>query len=96
MNNILDAETLQSREGIRARAEDIQRTLFLDRDGQEFKPEKYIRDIIGSQKMDTMAGITNGTACQFTCPNQIIAYVLLIAGIIGIIIAYRSWKNEPR
>jgi hypothetical protein len=32
MNPILDAETIQAAEGIRARAEDIQRTLFLDRD----------------------------------------------------------------
>ena len=34
MNSIIDAETLQAREGIRARAEDIQRTLFLDRDDE--------------------------------------------------------------
>jgi hypothetical protein len=32
MNPILDADTIQAAEGIRARAEDIQRTLFLDRD----------------------------------------------------------------
>ena len=35
MNPILDAETIQAHEGIRARAEDIQRTLFLDRDDEE-------------------------------------------------------------
>jgi len=35
MQSIIDAETMQAREGIRARAEDIQRTLFLDRDDEE-------------------------------------------------------------
>ena len=46
MDNILDAETTQSREGIRARAEDIQRTLFLDRDGQEFNEKAFIDEVI--------------------------------------------------
>jgi hypothetical protein len=41
MNPILDAETLQAREGIRARAEDIQRTLFLDRD-DDYEPKDVI------------------------------------------------------
>jgi hypothetical protein len=35
MNPILDADTIQAAEGIRARAEDIQRTLFLDRDDEQ-------------------------------------------------------------
>jgi hypothetical protein len=48
MNPILDAETMQAREGIRARAEDIQRTLFLNRDDEQFDPEKFIEDVIGS------------------------------------------------
>ena len=46
MQPILDADTVQAYRGIQARAEDIQRTLFLDRDGQEFNPEKFIEDVI--------------------------------------------------
>jgi hypothetical protein len=42
MQPILDAETLQAAEGIRARAEDIQRTLFLDRDYDFDEPEDVI------------------------------------------------------
>jgi hypothetical protein len=41
MQPILDAETIQAHEGIRARAEDIQRTLFLDRD-DDYEPEDVI------------------------------------------------------
>jgi hypothetical protein len=41
IGRIIDAETQQAREGIRARAEDIQRTLFLDRD-DDYEPEDVI------------------------------------------------------
>jgi hypothetical protein len=41
MNSIIDSDTWQAREGIRARAEDIQRTLFLDRD-DDYEPEDVI------------------------------------------------------
>jgi hypothetical protein len=41
MTPILDAETIQAAEGIRARAEDIQRTLFLDRD-DDYEQEDVI------------------------------------------------------
>jgi hypothetical protein len=41
MQPILDAETIQAHNGIRARAEDIQRTLFLDRD-DDYEPEDVI------------------------------------------------------
>jgi hypothetical protein len=48
MNPILDAETIQAHNGIRARAEDIQRTLFLDRADEQFDPEKFVNDVVGS------------------------------------------------
>jgi hypothetical protein len=41
MNPILDTDTIQAHEGIRDRAEDIQRTLFLDRD-DDYEPEDVI------------------------------------------------------
>jgi hypothetical protein len=41
-NSIIDAETIQAHEGIRARAEDIQRTLFLDRDDELDEQEDVI------------------------------------------------------
>ena len=47
MNSIIDAETMQAREGIQARAEMIKKGM-IDRDGQEFNPEKFISDVIGS------------------------------------------------
>ena len=46
MQKILDAETIQAASGIRARSEDIQRTLFLDRDGQEFNEKAFIDEVI--------------------------------------------------
>ena len=49
MQSILDAETIQAKQGIQARAEDIQRTVFLDRDDEQgFDPEQFVNDIIGS------------------------------------------------
>jgi hypothetical protein len=48
LQKILDAETIQAAEGIRARAEDIQRTLFLDRDYEQIDEKKFIEDIVGS------------------------------------------------
>jgi hypothetical protein len=41
MQPILDAETIQAHEGIRSRAEDIQRSMFLDRD-DDYEPEDVI------------------------------------------------------
>lgn len=49
MRSIIDAETELAHKGIQARAEDIQRTLFLDRDDEQgFDPEQFVNDIIGS------------------------------------------------
>jgi hypothetical protein len=48
MNSIIDAETIQAHEGIRARSEETQRTLFLDRADEQFDPEKFVNDVVGS------------------------------------------------
>jgi hypothetical protein len=42
IGSIIDADTLNAASGIRARAEDIQRTLFLDRDDELDEQEDVI------------------------------------------------------
>ena len=47
MQSIIDAETIQAYEGIQARAEMIKKGM-IDNNGNEFNPEKFISDVIGS------------------------------------------------
>jgi len=46
MQSIIDADTELAHKGIRSRAEQVQRTLFLDRDDEQFDERTFIEDII--------------------------------------------------
>ena len=46
MNSIIDSDTWQAHEGIRARADQVQRTLFLDRDDEQIDELAYIDEVI--------------------------------------------------
>jgi hypothetical protein len=48
MTSIIDADTERAHQGIQKRAEEIQRTLFLDRDDEQFDAEKFVNDMVGS------------------------------------------------